>query len=62
MQQTKVVNSETYLYDFDRDIYGKKIRLELLKFKRPEQKFQDLAALQKKLHEDVEDGREWFMS
>lgn len=60
VQQTKVVNAETYLYDFDRDIYGKKIRLELLKFKRPEQKFQDLAALQKKLHEDVEDGRAWF--
>ncbi len=46
---------------FDRDIYGKKIRLELLKFKRPEQKFQDLADLQKQLRQDVEDGKRWFM-
>ena len=60
VQQTKVVNAETYLYDFDRDIYGKKIRLELLKFKRPEQKFQDLAVLQKQLRQDVEDGKRWF--
>lgn len=62
VQQTKRVNAETYLYDFDRDIYGKKIRLELLKFKRPEQKFQNLAGLQKQLRQDIEDGREWFMS
>ena len=61
VQQTKRVNAETYLYDFDRDIYGKKIRLELLKFKRPEQKFQDLAGLQKQLRQDVEDGKHWFM-
>ena len=61
VQQTKRVNAETYLYDFDRDIYGKKIRLELLKFKRPEQKFQDLADLQKQLRQDVEDGKHWFM-
>lgn len=61
VQQTKRVNAETYLYDFDRDIYGKKIRLELLKFKRPEQKFQDLAGLQKQLRQDVEDGKRWFM-
>ena len=60
VQQTKVVNAETYLYDFDRDIYGKKIQLELLKFKRPEQKFRDLAALQKQLRQDVEDGKQWF--
>ena len=61
VQQTKRVNAETYLYDFDRDIYGKKIRLQLLKFKRPEQKFQDLAGLQKQLRQDVEDGKRWFM-
>lgn len=61
VQQTKVVNAETYLYDFDRDIYGKNIRLELLKFKRPEVKFPDLSALQKQLRQDVTDGREWFL-
>ncbi len=60
VSQTGVVDAETYLYDFDRDLYGKKIRLELLKFKRPEQKFENLSALQKQLRMDVEDGRDWF--
>ncbi len=39
----------------------RKIRLELLKFKRPEQKFQDLVRLQKQLRQDVEDGKQWFI-
>lgn len=60
VQQTAEQNAETYLYDFDRDIYGKEIVLELLKFKRPEQRFEDVSLLKQQLRRDVEEGAAWF--
>lgn len=44
---------ETYILDFDEDIYGKEIEVRLLKFLRPEKKFDSLEALKKQLEEDV---------
>ncbi len=52
-----VVSVETYLYDFDRDIYGKEIVTELLQFKRPEQKFQDVEHLRDQMQRDIAEGR-----
>ncbi|MDO4303461.1 MAG: bifunctional riboflavin kinase/FAD synthetase [Bacillota bacterium] len=52
-----IVSVETYLYDFDRDIYGKKIVTELLQFKRPEHKFQDVEHLKAQMQRDIEEGR-----
>lgn len=60
VQQKDEQNAETFLYDFDRDIYGKEIVLELLKFKRPEQRFADLCELKEQLVQDVEEGLNWF--
>ncbi|MBE5893574.1 MAG: bifunctional riboflavin kinase/FAD synthetase [Lachnospiraceae bacterium] len=50
---------ETYIYDFDRDIYGKEIEVRLLGFRRPERKFAGLEQLQAQLREDVEAGKEY---
>lgn len=50
---------ETYLYDFERDIYGRKIEVELYSFLRPEMKFDSLEALRKQLEEDMTAGRRW---
>ena len=47
---------ETYLYDFDRDIYGKEIEVFLLSFRRPEKKFESLEQLKEQLRQDVEAG------
>lgn len=47
---------ETYLYDFDRDIYGKEIEVFLLSFRRPERKFDSLEQLKEQLRLDVEAG------
>lgn len=48
---------ETYLYDFDEDIYDTFITVRLLHFCRPEQKFESLEALKKQLEYDMEAGR-----
>lgn len=42
VNSTSHISVETYLYDFDKDMYGRKIVTELLQFKRPEQKFESV--------------------
>ncbi|MBP7478480.1 MAG: riboflavin kinase, partial [Chitinophagales bacterium] len=44
---------EVHILDFDRDIYGEKLRVNLLKFIRPEQKFASLEALKEQIHRDI---------
>lgn len=48
---------ESYLYDFDREIYGEQIEVYLLKFKRPEQHFESVEALKEQLYLDIQEGR-----
>lgn len=48
---------ETYIYDFDQDIYDTFITVRLLHFCRPEQRFESLEALKKQLDHDIEAGR-----
>ena len=48
------VGVETLLFGWDGDLYGKKIRVELLHFERPEQKFGSLEELKKQLQYDKE--------
>ncbi|WP_461097250.1 bifunctional riboflavin kinase/FAD synthetase [Spirosoma luteolum] len=43
---------ETYIFDFDRDIYGEHITLKFRAFLRPEQKFDGLSALVGQLKQD----------
>lgn len=49
---------ETYLYDFDEDIYDHFVVLRLLKFMRHEQKFDGLEGLKAQLEKDIQAGRE----
>ena len=51
---------ETYLFDFDRDLYGKEIEVELLHFLRPELKFDSLEELKQKMQEDITASRIFF--
>lgn len=48
---------ETYIYDFDEDIYDSFITVHLLSFCRPEQKFESVAALKAQLEHDIEAGQ-----
>lgn len=48
---------ETYLFDFDRDIYGEHMTLRFRAFLRPEQKFNGLPALMEQLHLDEQQAR-----
>lgn len=51
---------ETYIYNFDKDLYGSEIDVELLTYIRPEIKFDSLEALKDKMEEDLAFGRRYF--
>lgn len=51
---------ETFIYDFDRDLYGQEIIVELLTYERPEIKFDNLEDLKEKMEEDLVFGRKIF--
>jgi riboflavin kinase/FMN adenylyltransferase len=45
---------EVFIFDFDTDIYGEKLTAELLRFIRPEQRFEGLEALKTQIYKDIE--------
>lgn len=49
---------ETHLFDFDGDIYGANLRVSLLHFIRPEQRFDGLEALTAQIAKDSETARQ----
>jgi riboflavin kinase/FMN adenylyltransferase len=51
---------ETFLFDFDKDIYGKMIEVQLLDFERPEMKFASFEELSARMQKDAEYGREFI--
>lgn len=51
------VKIETYLLDFDQDLYGQIIRVEFLSFRREEHRFAGVDELQKQLQRDIEGVR-----
>jgi riboflavin kinase / FMN adenylyltransferase len=58
MYQVEVPLMETHLFDFDGDLYGKYLAVELIRYIRPEAKFRDLAALVAQIGADAARARE----
>ena len=54
-----VMGVETYIYEFDQDIYGKNAIVKLLEHRRPEMKFNSIEALKEQMMKDINAGREW---
>ena len=54
------VSVETFLLDFDGDLYGKRIRLEFCRRLRDEQKFDSLEALKAQIRENIRQTRDYF--
>ena len=51
---------ETYLFDVDRDLYGKEITVQFYGFERPEAKFASLEDLKYQIEQDVRWGKAYF--
>lgn len=52
------VKVETHLLDFNENLYGEEIRVEFLKFIRPEVKFMDIESLKSQIEKDIKIVRE----
>ena len=55
------VGVETYLYDFEGDLYGKELKVELLDFVRPEMKFESIDALKAQLDHDIKECQRRYL-
>lgn len=51
---------EVHLFDFDRDIYGKHLKVEFLHKFRDEEKYADIATLKHQIARDVENAKGFF--
>lgn len=54
------VSVETFLFDFDQDMYDKHIITEMIEFKRPECKFDSKESLKNQVLKDIEEGKLFF--
>ena len=52
--------AETYIFDVDEDLYGARIKVELMSFIRPEQKFASVEALAEQVMRDKESAKTWL--
>lgn len=59
VNDSRDVNVESFIYDFEGDIYNKDIVVTLYEFKRPEMKFESIEALSKQMHDDLEAGKSY---
>lgn len=56
VEDYKNVSVETYLMDFDGDIYGQYVKIEFLRFLRSEQKFESVEALKQAIQKDIKES------
>ena len=54
------VLTESFLFDYHGDAYGKEVTVELLKFCRPECKFDTVDELKSCIDRDIESGKHFF--
>jgi riboflavin kinase/FMN adenylyltransferase len=57
MYEVKVPLMEAHLFDFDGDLYGKHLSVELVDYIRPEMRFTDLPGLIAQIAEDAQQAR-----
>ncbi|MCR5404134.1 MAG: bifunctional riboflavin kinase/FAD synthetase [Butyrivibrio sp.] len=57
ISENEQVGVETYIYDFDDNLYGEFIEVELLRFVRPEMKFDSISSLKAQIENDLADAR-----
>ncbi len=57
ISEKEQVGVETFIYDFNADAYGKFIKVELLRFVRPEMKFDSIDELKAQIQSDLKQAR-----
>ena len=58
--EEEYIGVETFIFDFDSDLYGKTIEVELYNYQRPELKFGSIEELTQKMREDIVLAKQYF--
>lgn len=61
VKEDSEITIETNIFDFEGDLYGKKVCVCLCHFQRPEMKFENLEKLKSSIENDVNFARNFFM-
>lgn len=56
----KTITVEIFIFDFEQDIYGEIVELEIYKFLRGVKKFKDLQAVKEQVKKDLIEASEYF--
>ena len=62
VSEENIVGIESFLYDFDQEIYGANIEVRLLAFKRSEMHFENVEQLKAQMEADIAEGRKFHIS
>lgn len=54
------VSIESFLFGYEGDAYDKEVRIELLEFRRPEEKFDSVALMKEAVDKDIAYAKEYF--
>ncbi len=60
VDEDQMITVETYILDFDGNIYGEYAALEILKFLRPVQKFQSLEEVYEQVQRDIKEAKKYL--
>lgn len=60
VSDAELIGIETHILNFEEEIYGKKITLQLKHFQRPERKFESVNALREQLLQDIKETYQYF--
>jgi riboflavin kinase/FMN adenylyltransferase len=60
VENTDAVNCETYLFDFDGNLYGKTAKTEFLHFIRGEKRFFDVFELKSAVEQNISEAKAYF--
>ena len=60
VEYTDAVNCETYLLDFEGDLYGKTAKTEFLHFIRGEKRFFDVFELKSAVEQNILEAKDYF--
>ena len=60
VSDSDAVSVETFLIDFDGDLYGQQIRLDFYRRLRPEKKFDSVDALRREIEHNIDQTRTYF--
>lgn len=58
--EEEFIGVETYIFDYDKDLYGKMIEVEFYQYQRPELKFSSVEELIVKMREDIVITKNYF--